>query len=58
MKPATERACPPAQIAQIHFAVVVEKNFVVEGSFHLRAGFERNAVEHCIDIPQGFHSHF
>ena len=58
LKPATERACPPAQIAQIHFAVVVEKNFVVERRFHLRAGFEFHAIEHRIDVAQRCHPHF
>ena len=57
MKPATERARAPAQIAQIHFAVVVEKDLVVESGFYLRAGFEFHAVENRIDIAQRFHPH-
>ena len=58
LKPAAESARPPAQIAQIHFAVVVEKNLVVERGFDGRAGFQFHAVQRSIDIAQRFHSHF
>ena len=55
MEPSAERARPPSQIDQIHFAVVVENDFVVERRFRLRARFQLHAVENSIDIAQRFH---
>src|SRR6266478_1565820 len=57
LESSTEGASAPAQIAQIHFAVVVENDPVLECGLDLRAGFQSDAVQLGIHIPQRLHSY-
>src|SRR6266481_4944305 len=57
LESSAQRASTPAQIAQIHFAVVVENDPVLECGLDLCAGFQSDAVELGIHIPQRLHSY-
>src|SRR5438094_330145 len=57
LEPAAQGASTPAQIAQIHLAVVMENDPVLERSLDLCAGFQFDSVELAIHIPQRLHSH-
>src|SRR5882724_3861719 len=57
LKSAAQGASTPAQIAQIHFAVVVENDPVLERGLDLCAGFQSDSVEFGIHIPQRLHSY-
>src|SRR6266496_238881 len=57
LEPAAQGASTPAQIAQIHLAVVMENDPVLERGLDLCAGFQSDSVELGIHIPQRLHSH-
>src|SRR5437867_968003 len=57
LEASAQGASTPAQIAQIHFTVVMENDPVLECSLDLRAGFQSDSVELGIHIPQRLHSY-
>src|SRR6266496_498383 len=57
LEPPAQGASTPAQIVQIHFAVVMENNPVLERGLDLCAGFQSDSVELGIHIPQRLHSY-
>ena len=58
LKAAAHRAGAPPEIEQVHLAVVVENDLVLERRFHLGPGLELDAVQHGIDVAQRFDPHF
>ncbi len=56
LEPAAHGASAPAQIDEIHLAVVVKDDLVFERRFHLLARFEFHAVENGVDIAQCMHA--
>ena len=57
LEASAQRSSATTQIAQIHFAVVVEDDPVFQRGLDLCAGFQSHSVEHGIHIPQRLHSH-
>jgi len=57
LEASAQGASTPAQIVQIHFAVVMENNPVLERGLDLCAGFQSDSVELGIHIPQRLHSY-
>ena len=57
LEPAAHRARAPAQVDQIHLAVVMENDPVFQRSFDLRAGLQFDVVQNGVDIAQRFDPH-
>ncbi len=57
LEPATHGPGAPAQVDQVHLAVVMKNDPIFQGRFDRRAGLQFHAVEHSVHVAERFHPH-